>query len=121
MEDFDNNEEEQMMSVVDMEGCVEHLADSIAKEYSPDTKAEDVFHFCSRQQIESIINESCLGYDEDDNPIISVEIYAEVCDKIFQTVQSASLAKLASEGYLECAWDNDLNDMVFWLPDEPTN
>lgn len=118
MEDFENNEEE-MLSVVDMEGCIEHLAGSIAKEYSSETKAEDVFYFCSPQQIESIINESCLGYDENDNPIINSSVYAEVCDKIFQTVQNASLAKLASEGHLECAWDDDLNDMVFWLPDEP--
>jgi hypothetical protein len=118
MEDFDNNEEE-LLSVIDMEGCIDHLAGSIAEEYSPGAKPEDVFIFCSRQQIESIINESCLGFDENDNPIINREIYAEICDNICQTVQNASLAKLASEGYLECAWDNDLNDMVFWLPDEP--
>ena len=42
-----------------------------------------------------------MTLEKDDNPIISVEIYAEVCDKIFQTVQNASLARLASEGHLE--------------------
>ena len=118
MEDFDNNEE-QMVSVVDMEGCIEHLATSLSKEFSPEATSDDVYVFCSRKQIESIINDSCLGFDEDDNPIINAKIYAEICDSIFQTVQNASLAKLASEGHLECAWDDDLNDMVFWLPDEP--
>lgn len=118
MEDFDNNEAE-LVSVVNMEGCIEHLATTLSKEFSPEATSEDVYVFCSRKQIESIINDACIGFDEDDNPIINEKIYSEICDRIFQTVQNASLARLASEGHLECAWDDELNDMVFWLPDEP--
>jgi hypothetical protein len=118
MEDFENDQEETL-SVVDMEGYIEHLATFLCKEFAPQATSKDVYVFCSPKQIESIIHDSCLGFDENDNPIINAKIYAQICDSIFRTVQNASLSKLASDGYLECAWDDDLNDMVFWLPDEP--
>jgi hypothetical protein len=28
-----------------------------------------------------------------------------------------ALAKLASSGEIECAWDSDINDMIFWVTD----
>ena len=46
-------------------------------------------------------------------------------DNIFEAVRiriyNAGLSKLAANGYVECAWDDDSNTMVFWSKNGVSN
>lgn len=119
MEDFENTEDEDpVMAVVDMDGYVEEIARAVTQELSPGTDHSDLFNYCTKEQIVSIVEENCLGFSENNEPLINSEIFYTIYNSILQRVQNGALSKLAAEGYLECAWDDDLNEMVFWLADE---
>ena len=122
MKDFENTEDEdQVMAVVDMDGYVEEIARAVTEELSPGTNHSDLYNYCTREQIVGIVQENCLGFSEDNEPLINFEVFHTIFHSVLQRVQNGALSKLAAEGYLECAWDDDLNEMVFWLVDEPAD
>jgi len=119
MEDFENTEDEdQVMAVVDMDAYVEEIAKAVTQEISPGTNHKDLFNYCTQEQIVGMIEENCLGFSEDNEPLINFEVFNTIFNSVLQRVQNGALSKLAAEGYLECAWDDEINEMVFWLADE---
>jgi len=119
MEDFENTEDEDpVMAVVDMDGYVEEIARAVTQELSPGTNPSDLYNYCTKEQIIGIVKENCLGFSENDEPLINFEVFHTIFNSVLQRVQNGALSKLAAEGYLECAWDDDLNEMIFWLADE---
>ena len=68
----------------------------------------------STNSVRHIISKYILDIDENNDPIISTDamddIFDETCEYIFQM----HLSKLCGEDKIECAWDNDSNQMVFW-------
>ena len=117
MEDFEEDED-RVMAVVDMDGYVEEIARAVTEELSPGTNPSDLYNYCTKEQIVGIVQENCLGFSEDDEPLINFEVFNTIFNSVLQRVQNGALSKLAAEGYLECAWDDEINDMVFWLADE---
>jgi hypothetical protein len=53
-----------------------------------------------------ITNNSTMILDEDD--------YNKIFNDIRVGIYNSALSKLAAKGYIECAWDNESNDMIFW-------
>ena len=53
------------------------------------------------------------GYN--DEFIISEENYHLLCDEIKKWIYNSSLSLVSSSGTIECAWDDESNEMVFWL------
>lgn len=100
-------------SVTEVEGYCNAIANSIAEEFS--SSVEDVYQYCSLAEIKNILEENCVGHDEDDRPIINMDVHNAIFQNVLLRVQNIAISQLASEGYLECAWDEELNDMVFWL------
>ena len=67
----------------------------------------------SLAQTESLVREYVeAGYN--DEFIISGENYDHLCDEIKKWIYNSSLSQVASSGKIECAWDNDSNEMIFW-------
>jgi len=70
----------------------------------------------SLKQTESLVREHIEpGYN--DEFIISGENYDLLCDEIKKWIYNSSLSIVASSGKIECAWDDDSNEMVFWHPE----
>ncbi len=55
------------------------------------------------------------GYN--DEFILSDENYDLLCDKIKKWIYNSSLSLVASSGTIECAWDDQSNEMFFWHPE----
>ena len=55
------------------------------------------------------------GYN--DEFIISEENYHLLCDEIKKWIYNSSLSLVALSGKIECAWDDDSNEMFFWHPE----
>ncbi len=49
--------------------------------------------------------------------IISERNYDILCDEIKKWIYNSSLGIVASSGKIECAWDDDSNEMFFWHPE----
>jgi hypothetical protein len=55
------------------------------------------------------------GYN--DEFIISEYNYNHLCTEIKKWIYNSSWSQEASSGKIECAWDDDSNEMVFWHPE----
>jgi hypothetical protein len=55
------------------------------------------------------------GYN--DEFIISDDKYDILCDEIKKWIYNSSLSLVASSGAIECAWDDQSNEMFFWHPE----
>jgi hypothetical protein len=101
-------------SIVDLTGYAkamrEGAASSFDKEYT-----ENLDDFISLNQVINLIKKNNLGLDEEGNYLITPDIFDDVFNEIREWLYGVGLAKLASKGRVECAWDNDANEMVFWL------
>jgi hypothetical protein len=70
----------------------------------------------SLEQTESLVRKY-IEPSYNDEFIISEDNYDMLCNEIRNWVYNSSLSQAASCGTIECAWDDDINDMVFWHPE----
>jgi hypothetical protein len=104
-------------SIVDIEGCAKAVRESVAKSFSEDY-AENLDDFISVQQIVTLFEEHSLGQDDDGYEIINEEIFNFIFDEVRVWMYEVGLARLAAQGFVECAWDDEKEEMTFWLADK---
>ena len=108
-----NNEQYAIMDIQDYSTKLREL---VVEEIGA-TDSSDINNYVTINQIIKIIDEHCSGYTENDEPVVTYDSHCDIFDDIVVMVQNFALAKLAAEDVLECAWDNELNDMIFWKKD----
>lgn len=77
--------------------------------------------FISLQQIYQLIDGYSLGQDDEGQYLIDSECHNNIIEDIRNWIFNVGLAKLAASGHIECAWDNDCNEMIFWIPNSMVN
>jgi len=75
---------------------------------------EDLNDFVTIQQTAGMILEYSIGKDEDGRPLLDDGSHAELFKSIRQRIFNSGLSKLAAKDIVECAWDDEKNDMIFW-------
>lgn len=113
---MDNYDEQTYFAITDIVGYSALTMKNIAKDFG--VSIDDIYEFITSEEIYQIINEKSVGIDEEGFPIINEKIHCDIVDTLVLRIHNMSMARGASEGYLECAWDEELNDMVFWLSDK---
>lgn len=103
-----------MFKIVDMDGFAQHVIKCAAKEMEI-ANTDEVFEYITTNEVSNLIVENCSDVDENDDILIDTEHFNDCITAVIQRIQNSVVAQLASEGYLDCAWDDELNDMVFWL------
>ena len=101
-------------SIIDLEGFAKSMRDGAASSFEKDY-TENLDEFISIGQVINMIKQNNLGLDDEGNYLINEDIFDDVFNNIRDWLYGVGLSKLASKGFVECAWDNDSNDMVFWL------
>lgn len=99
---------------------IEKLAYSIRKNaaltISQDSD-EDLNSFITIRQVENLIMNYAVTMD-DDCLVIDEEGYENIFEETSSWIMDAGLAKLAADNKIECAWDDEINEMVFWVANE---
>lgn len=102
-------------AIVDLEGYAVEMrkaaAESLADNYN-----ENLDEFITINQMINIIDEECVGYDETNRPLLDEDSNGNIFDSVVTWIYNVGLAKLAAKGLVECAWDNQTNEMIFWTP-----
>ena len=49
--------------------------------------------------------------------ILDEDGYNKIFDDVRIRIYNTGLSKLAAKGYVECAWDDETNSMIFWPKD----
>jgi hypothetical protein len=114
------NFEEEFYSITDIEEYCEQTRSMLAEQYSGGKKVttKEIDEYITLSQVENLVDEFCEDHDEEGLPIISVNNHNNICEAIMQRLQNVGLAKLASDGYLEVAFDESINDFIFWSTDK---
>lgn len=106
----------EIFVISDIENFCKTLVDSAITELENNTP--NLTTSISIGQITNLVDDYCLGYDNNGLPLVDEEIMNQIYQDIKVWLNNISLAKLASNNILECAWDTNLNEMVFWYPSQ---
>ena len=101
-------------SIIDLEGYAKAMRDGAASSFEKDY-TENLDEFISIGQVINMIKKNNLGIDEEGNYLINESIFEDVFNNIRTWLYEVGLCKLAAKGFVDCAWDEDSNEMVFWL------
>lgn len=101
--------------ITDIDGFANDVRSSVFDELSSDwNDTEQMDDFITIAQIEEILDKNSDFHDEEGNPAICLESYENIFRIVSLEVTNSGLSKLAAEGVIEVAFDEELNDFVFW-------
>jgi hypothetical protein len=101
-------------SIIDLEGYAKAMRDGAASSFEKDY-TENLDDFISIPQVINMIKSNNLGFDSEGNYLINEQIFDDVFNDIRNWFYEVGLCKLAAKGFVDCAWDDESNEMVFWL------
>lgn len=118
---------EPIYSITDLQNYAIYLRDSAASSFA-EGYTENLDDFISITQVINLIKKRSLGVDDNGDLMIDGDSFDNTFDDIRNWLYGVGLAKLSAKGIIECAWDNDLNQMIFWhsenknsIQSKPTN
>jgi hypothetical protein len=100
-------------AIVDLEKYSIELRACAAEHISPNNN-EDLDSYITIQQVYSIVEENSIGMDNEGRYLLDEDANNSVFDDISIRIYNVGIAKLAAAGKIECAWDSEENEMVFW-------
>jgi hypothetical protein len=101
-------------SIIDLEGYAKAMRDGAASSFE-ENYTEDLDEFITIPQVINMVKKNNLGLDEEGNYLINEDIFNEIFESIRNQLYEVGLSKLAAKGFIDCAWDDESNEMVFWL------
>jgi hypothetical protein len=79
-----------------------------------ESSTEELEEFVTIQQTTSMILEHSIGKDEEGRPLLDDGSHAELFRSVKERIFNSGLSKLAAKDIVECAWDDEKNEMIFW-------
>jgi hypothetical protein len=105
---------DQVYAITDVQGYVSQMREVAAKALSENSDQDDLDSYISLNQMINLLNENCLGFDDNDRPLLNEDANEKIFEEASVWIHSVGLAKLAAKDLVECAWDEKSNEMVFW-------
>lgn len=102
-----------LYSILNLEGYANDIRNAAAKSIS-ENYSESLDDYISINQVYNIVNENAVDMDEDGRYILDEDANETIFDSVRIWIHNVGLAKLAADNLIECAWDDKLNEMVFW-------
>lgn len=107
----------EVYSIMDMERYATSLRANAAMTYAKSDITTRLDEYITIPQVCTLIDNNIVGHDDEDRPLIDENGYNAIFEEIRVWLYNASLAHLAANDEVQCAWDDDLNEMVFWIPE----
>ncbi len=93
-------------------------ATSLADEYLGEPREyedQELNSLMTLNQVESIVSENSVEQTKDGKYIINEDIFDKIFDDVRNQLYQSTMSQLAAKGYIECAWDNEEDQMIFWV------
>lgn len=100
-------------AIVDIQGYATEMRDAAAKSLS-ESYTDNLDDFISIDQMINLVKSECVGFDDNDRPLLDEDANEKIYESTVTWINNVGLAKLAADGYVECAWDDKRNEMIFW-------
>lgn len=103
----------EIYAITNLEGYAEEMRVCAAKNIC-DTYDDDLNEYISIGQMINLIKQNCLGFDEQNRPLLDEDANGEICEQTSVWIHNVGLARLASKDLVQCAWSDKDNTMIFW-------
>jgi len=112
---------EEIYAINNLDGYVTQMREAASKNISENSSEDNLDDYISINQMVGLVKSNCLGYDDNNYPLLNEDANQKIFDEITIWIHNIGLAKLAAQDLVECAWDDELNEMVFWQKETPKN
>jgi len=105
--------EEEMYAITNLEGYALEMRQAAANSLCENNE-DNLDDYISISQMINLVKEHCVGFDSNNRPLLNEDTNEEIYESTVIWIQNVGLAKLAAKDLVQCAWDTDTNEMVFW-------
>lgn len=115
---------EEVYAITDLSGYVSQMRDAAANSLCEDqSKTDNLDDYISLNQMVGLVKQHCAGFDDENRPLVTETNNEQIFEQAAIWIHNIGLAKLAGLDLIECAWDNESNEMVFWAkePEKKSN
>lgn len=112
---------DEVYAIIDLNGYVSQMREVAADNISENGHSDNLDEYISLDQMIGLVKKTCLGFDDNNYPLLNEDKNQQIFEEITVWIHNVGLAKLAAQDLVECAWDNELNEMVFWQKETPKN
>ena len=114
--------QEEVYAITDLNGYTLQIREAAANSLTENGASnDDLDSYISIGQMINLINNKCLGLDANNRPMLNETVNQQIFEEVSVWIHNVGLAKLAAQDLVECAWDSELNEMVFWHKEIPKN
>lgn len=107
-------------AITNLQGYASQMRDAAAKNLS-DEPEHNLDEYITLGQIMNMIKKECIGFDDENRPLLDEKANEKIFENTSIWIYNSALAKLAAKDLVECAWDNDINEMIFWSKEKKKN
>lgn len=104
----------EVYAITNLDGYSTQLRIAAANFLTENESQDNLDDFISINQITNLVRDNCIGFDDYDRPLLDEETNEKIFENTVTWIHNVGLAKLAAQDLIECAWDNDANEMIFW-------
>lgn len=104
--------DEELYAITNLEGYAKEMREAAANSFSE--SHDDIDTYISLSQMINLVKSECIGFDDEERPLLNETANEKIYESTVTWINNVGLARLAAEGYVECAWDDSQNEMVFW-------
>jgi hypothetical protein len=112
---------EQVYAITDLEGYASQMREAAASSISENSSEDNLDEYITLDQMIGLVKTNCLGFDDNNHPLLNEQKNQYIFEEAATWIHNFGLAKLAAKDFVECAWDDELNEMVFWHKETPKN
>jgi hypothetical protein len=107
-------QDDTVYAITDINGYVSQMREAAAKSISEHSHQDNLDDYISIGQMIGLVESYCLGFDANNRPLLNEKQNEIIFHETATMIHNTGLAKLAARDIVECAWDDELNEMVFW-------
>ena len=112
---------DQVYALTDLQGYVSQMRNVAAESLSENSENDNLDSYISLDQMIGIVKSQSLGTDEEDRYLLNEGANEKIFEEAAIWIHNVGLAKLAAKDLIDCAWDNESNEMVFWSKESKQN
>lgn len=103
----------EVFTIMNVERYALYMRRIAAMSFS-ENHAENLDEYITVSQAEMIIVEHSMGKDKEGRYLVDEDSHERLFEAIKNRIYNSGLSKLAAKDALECAWDDEKNEMIFW-------
>lgn len=108
-----NMSDEQIYSIINIESYAKDMRKAAAENISKNSK-DNLDEYITIDQMIGLLKKNCLGFDDESRPLLHERANQKIFEEASVWIHNVGLAKLSGLDLVECAWDSELQEMVFW-------